>query len=95
MNSEILDIQSAMNYLGVKSTTMYKLAPKLGTKCGGWRFHKQVLDDYIKTGKLARSTVSASNDEVNKCTEYTKEKRSTTITPAAEACSFEKALELP
>ena len=55
----IMTIQDLSEYLKISRSTLYKLAQEgalPGTKVGRhWRFHKDAIDEWVRTGKFSEN----------------------------------------
>ena len=55
----IMTIQDLSTYLKISRSTLYKLAQEgalPGTKVGRhWRFHKDAIDEWVRTGKFSEN----------------------------------------
>jgi len=58
MHEEIMTIQDVAKYLKTSVSTIYRLAQKAGMPAfkisGQWRFKKELIDNWIREGSLAR-----------------------------------------
>lgn len=65
MNDEILDIEAASEFLGIKKRTVYKLAKDgeiPAIKIGGqWRFYKKQLLDLFQQQQQDETALNNSN----------------------------------
>ncbi len=56
---DIMTIQDLSRYLKISRSTLYKLAQEgslPGAKVGKhWRFHKDAIDEWVRTGKFAEN----------------------------------------